>query len=159
MTDRARLLLDPGHLLSLGFGTGLIRFAPGTWGTVTAIPFVWLCADWSLLTKLALSMAGFLIGIWLCQRTSARLGQHDPGAIVWDEIVGFFITMALVPVSLVTIIIGFILFRALDILKPWPIKLLDQRVEGGLGIMLDDVVAGLFAGLILLLIVRWFGLG
>ena len=90
-----------------------------------------------------------LIGITICQSASDELGVHDHGGIVWDEIAGFLVTMIAVPVSFATLVAGFILFRLFDIWKPWPIGWLDKRVEGGLGIMIDDIVAGAFACVLL----------
>ena len=140
-----RLLLDPGHLLSLGFGTGLAPLAPGTFGTLIAVPLYLLLAQFDLAWYLAITAAGFAIGIWLCGRTSDALGKHDHGAIVWDEIVGFWVTMIAVPAAWQWILLGFVLFRLFDIVKPWPIRLVDSRMRGGLGIMFDDLLAGLYA--------------
>ena len=95
----------------------------------------------------------FLIGIWLCGKTAKDLGVHDHPAIVWDEIVGYLVTMILVPSGWQWLLAGFVLFRLFDIWKPWPIYLIDKRVGGGFGIMIDDVIAGIFALLILQLIV------
>ena len=126
---------------------------PGTMGTIAAIPvyLVFIQANiwfYSLLTCLT-----FIVGIWICGVTAKQLGEHDFGGIVWDEIAGFLITMWLVPFSWKAVLFGFILFRIFDILKPWPIKWIDQKVEGGFGIMLDDVLAGIFAAVILWFIV------
>jgi phosphatidylglycerophosphatase A len=96
-----------------------------------------------------------VIGIWICGNAADKLGEHDFGGIVWDEIAGYLITMWLVPLTWQTIIVGFILFRIFDILKPWPICWLDRYVQGGFGIMIDDVLAGIFAGALLLLAVNW----
>ena len=90
-----------------------------------------------------------MIGIWLCGRTSKDLGVHDHGGIVWDEFVGYWITMFMAPAGAVWMLVGFALFRVLDIAKPWPIRWADEKVEGGLGIMLDDVIAGILACLCL----------
>lgn len=148
----AKLLLHPWHFFSLGFGSGLSPVAPGTMGTLAAIPIYLLCSNLALELYLALTMAGFVIGVYWCGFTSKSLGVHDHGGIVWDEIVGFFITMILVPPTITNIVLGFILFRIFDIWKPWPIKVLDEKVHGGFGIMIDDVIAGLFAWGILHLI-------
>jgi phosphatidylglycerophosphatase A len=96
-----------------------------------------------------------VIGIWICGIAADKLGEHDFGGIVWDEIAGYLITMCLVPLTWQTIIVGFILFRIFDILKPWPISWLDRYVQGGFGIMIDDVLAGIFAGALLLLAFNW----
>jgi len=140
-----RLLADPGHLLSFGFGSGYFPKAPGTAGTLAAIPFF---LGLSLLDTLGYGMATlacFLIGIYLCQRTSAALGVADHPAIVWDEFVGLFITMLFAPVNVLTVVLGFVFFRFFDILKPWPVSVIDTRLKGGLGVMLDDVIAGTYA--------------
>jgi phosphatidylglycerophosphatase A len=142
----------PTHLLAFGFGSGLLPKAPGTFGTLAAIPIYLLIQPLSLWLYLLLVISGFLLGIWLCDQTSKDLGVHDHSGIVWDEIIGYLLAMAFVPLGIWWIVIGFGLFRLFDILKPWPIGWLDKRVGGGLGIMLDDMVAGLFAGLVMLLL-------
>ena len=141
----AVLLKHPVHFLSLGFGSGLMPKAPGTFGTLVAIPVYLLLADLSVLTYSLIVLALFVLGIYLCQKTTDELKVHDHSGIVFDEIVGFLITMIAVPVTWQWIVAGFILFRIFDIIKPWPISWLDRKVHGGLGIMLDDVLAGVFA--------------
>ena len=140
-----KLLLNPIHFLSFGFGSGYVPIAPGTFGTLAAIPVFLLLSQFQLWLYVVIVVLMLIAGIGLCGYTSRALGVHDHKAIVWDEVVGFMITMLLVPPSLVNICIGFALFRLFDIWKPWPIHLLDKHVHGGLGIMLDDVVAGIFA--------------
>jgi phosphatidylglycerophosphatase A len=142
---------DPGHLLSFGFGTGLIRWAPGTWGSLVGVGcFLALQPLGSLPVWGAIGAMG-IAGIVLCERTSRALGVKDHGAIVWDEIVGVMIALALAGRSPEALVACFLLFRALDILKPWPIRVLDQRLEGGAGVMADDVAAGALSGLAILL--------
>lgn len=138
-------LANPVHLLALGFGSGLAPKAPGTFGTLAAIPLYLLLVQLPLVYYIGVTAALFLVGIWLCDVTARDAGVHDHPAIVWDEIVGFLITMIAVPAEWYWIILGFFLFRLFDILKPWPIGLLDRYVAGGFGIMIDDLVAGLFA--------------
>ncbi len=140
---------NPIHFLAFGLGSGAAPKAPGTFGTLAAVPLWYLMAQTSLPIYLALTLAAFVIGIWLCGRTSRDLGVHDHGGIVWDEFVGYWITMIAVPVDWIWALLGFILFRLFDIWKPWPIRPVDRRVHGGLGIMLDDVLAGVFAALVL----------
>ncbi len=140
-----KLLRNPLHLLSLGFGSGLSPFAPGTCGTLVAIPFYLLIAQLDLPYYLAFILLAFAIGVYLCKYTSAALGVHDHSGIVWDEFVGFWITMIAVPVTWQWIVAGFVLFRMFDIVKPWPVKVVDKRMTGGFGIMFDDVLAGLYA--------------
>lgn len=144
----ARLVFtDPWCFLGFGFGSGLARTAPGTIGTLAALPLYALMAQLSLPVYLTSVLILFLIGILICQRSEDRIQVSDHSGIVWDEIVGFLITMTAVPWSWPAIIAGFALFRLFDILKPWPICHLDRRLHGGLGIMLDDALAGLLAAL------------
>lgn len=140
---------NPVHLLAYGLGSGLSPKAPGTAGTVVAVG-IWLllpAMHWS--AYLVFLLVTFAIGIWLCGKTSSDLGLHDPGGIVWDEFVGYWITMFMAPAGWGWVIGGFALFRLLDIFKPWPVKWADTQVKGGLGIMLDDVLAGIMAALCL----------
>lgn len=140
---------------AFGFGSGLSRFAPGTVGTAAAIPFALLLKTlpvavfWLVLTVL------FLVGIHFCNVSSRRLGQHDPGGIVWDEMVAYWLTVAFLPVSWAWWLAAFALFRLFDILKPWPIRQVEKKFGGGLGIMLDDVIAALFAMIILGVVERF----
>jgi len=136
---------NPIHFLAFGLGSGAVPKAPGTFGTLAAIPIWMLFADLSLGYYLALVVASFLLGVWLCGRTSSDLGVHDHGGIVWDEFVGLWITYLALPEGVSWVVIGFVLFRLFDILKPWPIGWVDKRVSGGLGIMLDDVLAGIMS--------------
>jgi phosphatidylglycerophosphatase A len=135
---------NPIHLLAFGLGSGAVPKAPGTAGTLAAIPLYLLVAPLPGWAYLLLVAVMFLVGVWLCERTSRDLGVHDHGGIVWDEWVGFLFTLWLAPPGWGWLLTGFLLFRLFDILKPWPIGWLDRRVPGGLGIMLDDLVAGLF---------------
>jgi len=139
------LLLDPRHFLSLGFGSGLAPLAPGTFGTLAAVPVYWMMSTLALEIYLIITLLAFLLGIYLCGFTSRRLGVHDHSGIVWDEVVGYLITMIAVPVSWTWMLAGFILFRFFDVLKPWPIRWADKRLHGGFGIMFDDVLAGIFS--------------
>ena len=138
-------LSDPIQFLALGFGSGLIPKAPGTFGTVAAIPLLLLCS--SMATIQYALLVGFMavIGIYICGYAAKAADVHDHPAIVWDEIVGLFITMFMIQLTWQTILVGFILFRLFDIFKPWPISWLDKHCHGGFGIMIDDVVAGFAA--------------
>jgi phosphatidylglycerophosphatase A len=147
-------LLDPVQCLALGFGSGLAPRAPGTFGTLAAVPIYLLLAPLSLPLYLLVVTVLFGLGVWACDYTATRLGVHDHPAIVWDEVVGFLVTMAAAPRGAVWVLVGFLLFRLFDVIKPWPIGLLDRRVSGGFGIMLDDLVAGLLA-LGVLQLLRW----
>lgn len=140
---------DPGHLLSFGLGSGLLPRAPGTWGTIAAIPLYLLLADRGWPLYIAGTAALFLLGVWLTRRSADALGTHDHQAIVLDEVVGFLVTMVASPGGWQWICAGFVLFRVFDILKPWPIRQVDDRVEGGWGIMLDDLLAGVYAAALL----------
>ncbi len=142
-------LKNPVHLLSLGFGTGYMPKLPGTAGTLVGV-IIYLplqSLDW--IYYLAIVVALFLLGVWICESTATALGVHDHSAIVWDEIVGYLFTMLAAPAGWVWIVLGFCLFRLFDIWKPWPISLLDKSVHGGIGIMLDDIVAAIFSLIIL----------
>lgn len=136
------LLRDPAALLAFGFGSGLARWVPGTMGTLAAIPFYILAANFLTLPYyVAMLVLSFLLGIYFCHRTARKLGVHDHGGIVWDEFVGYWLTMIAVPLTWYWVLAGFVLFRIFDMIKPWPIGVIDRRVGGGFGIMLDDVLA------------------
>lgn len=142
-----RLIRRPACLLALGFGSGLSPKAPGTFGTLAAIPFYLLMQHLGLLTYLLVILASFVVGVWLCQQAADWLQTDDPSAVVWDEMVGFWITMIAAPSGWLWIVIGFVLFRIFDIWKPWPVSIADQKLHGGMGIMLDDVLAGIYAAM------------
>ena len=146
------LMRDPGHCLSLGLGSGCISRAPGTWGSLAGVLVYGLFFWVSLPVYLALVVAGFMAGVYLCGRTARALGVHDDGAIVWDEFVGVWIALAFQPTGWMWIAGAFVAFRLFDIIKPWPISWLDRRVSGGMGIMVDDVLAGVYALLAMLVI-------
>jgi phosphatidylglycerophosphatase A len=138
-------LKDPVVLLAVGFGSGLTPKAPGTAGTVLAVPLYMLMQPLPLVTYLLITTCLFIAGIWICTYAAEKLGVHDHPSIVIDEIVGYLITMIAAPAGWLPVLIGFVLFRLLDALKPWPISWFDRNINGGLGIMLDDVVAGIIA--------------
>jgi phosphatidylglycerophosphatase A len=140
---------DPVLFFAFGFGSGLSPVAPGTCGTLVAIPFFLLLQPLDLAVYVAIVTLAAGAGVWICSLASRSLGVHDFRGIVWDEIVGYWITMSGAPLSLQTVVTGFVLFRFFDIVKPWPIRVVDRAVGGGLGIMLDDVAAGGFAWLVL----------
>lgn len=144
-----QILTDPILFLAFGFGSGLARFAPGTFGTVAAIPLYWLFAQTDLIVYSLLTVTATVAGVRICGIAADKLGEHDFGGIVWDEIAGLLITLWLAPFSWQNLVAGFILFRFFDIVKPWPIRWIDKKVTGGLGIMLDDVLAGVFAAAVL----------
>lgn len=146
------VVTHPVHFLAFGFGSGLTPKAPGTAGTIVAAILYLFLSQLSLALYLFMLFATFVIGIYICDRSSKLLGVHDHGGIVWDEFVGYWITMLVAPSGLIWVVIGFILFRLFDILKPFPINIFDKYVNGGLGIMLDDAVAGVLACISLQLI-------
>lgn len=142
---RLKDLRNPLHLLSFGFGSGLLKPAPGTWGTLAALP-IWLLFTYaSSIIYVLITIMTFFVGIYLCAYTAKAMGTHDHSSIVWDEFVGVWIALFLVPMTWMGVLFAFLFFRFFDILKPWPIAYLDKHVHGGLGIMIDDVVAGFFA--------------
>lgn len=145
----ASVFRNPVHFLAFGLGSGTAPVAPGTFGTLAAVPLYLLLNQLSLPFYALLLLVSFAVGVWLCERTSRDLGVHDHGGIVWDEFVGFWLTMIAAPAGWQWLLAGFVLFRLFDILKPFPIGWLDRHIKGGLGIMLDDVVAGGFAWLVL----------
>lgn len=138
-------LKNPIHFLALGFGSGLAAKAPGTFGTLAAVPLYLLLAQLPLSWYLAVTLVCILAGIYICDKAAKDMGVHDHGAIVWDEVAGLLITMIAAPAGVLWLVVGFVLFRLFDIIKPWPIRWLDAKVEGGFGIMIDDVLAGIFA--------------
>lgn len=136
----------PWQFLASGFGSGLSPVAPGTMGTLAALPLWAIFASFlPLWGYLLLIVVAAFVGITICQKASDELGVHDHGGIVWDEFVGLWITMLFAPVSWLAAILGFLFFRFFDVLKPWPIKVIDTKVAGGFGIMFDDIIAGIFA--------------
>ena len=146
------LLKNPVHLLSLGFGSGLASKAPGTFGTLAALPFWYVLPFLPPAYSVLVLILAFILGVYLCGATADALGVHDHGGIVWDEFVGLWIALFMVPMNIWWIALGFALFRLFDIWKPWPIRLLDAKVHGGFGIMIDDVLAGVYAYLVLQLL-------
>lgn len=118
-----------------------------------AMVLYWPMQTLSLLWLSAIILCTFVLGIWLCGRASNALGVHDHGGIVWDEFVGYWLAMLFAPVGWLWMLYGFVLFRVFDIWKPFPIRTLDRRVSGGFGIMIDDVLAGLYAGVVIYLTV------
>jgi len=154
--ERARrvALATPSGFLAFGFGSGLSPLAPGTVGTIAAVfPALFLV---QIPTGLALLivLVAFAVGIHLCSVAGKALGEHDHGGMVWDEFVGFWLVLLYVPFDWAWWLAAFVVFRIFDILKPWPIRWLDRRVQGGFGVMLDDLIAGLYA-LIIMGLAEW----
>ena len=150
------LFSHPANFFALGFGSGLVPKAPGTFGTLAAVPIFWfLLQPLSLAWFLMVIAVSFVIGVWLCDASAKNLGVHDHPGIVWDEFVGLWISCIALPTGWPWLLVAFVLFRFFDILKPWPIRWLDSKVPGGLGIMVDDVLAGLFALALIQLAAMW----
>lgn len=152
----AGFLKDPVNLLAFGLGSGCLPVAPGTFGTLVAIPLYLLMSLLLPAQYAVLTVILGLLGVGICQHASRRLGVHDHSGIVWDEVVGFLVTMFMIKPGGLALLAGFALFRLFDIWKPFPIRWLDRHVHGGTGIMLDDVVAGLYAAVIMQCLV-WQG--
>ncbi len=144
-----RVFRNLRHCLAFGFGAGLAKKAPGTWGTLAAVPFCALLMFLPVWLYALLLLAAFALGVWLCETVAQDMRAHDHGGIVWDEMLGYWLTLFLAPINWVTILMAFVLFRLFDIWKPWPISWCDRHIHGGLGIMLDDVLAGALAGVCL----------
>lgn len=149
MSVPAKTLLHPIHFLSLGFGSGLAPKAPGTFGTLAAVPLVMLLQGLSAWLYVAVALGAGLLGIVLCRRTAQHLGVHDHPAIVWDEIAGYLLALSFLPATWFNLAAAFVLFRLLDILKPGPIGWCDRNLHGGMGIMMDDLLAGVASAAIL----------
>ncbi len=147
------VLFNPVHFIAFGFGSGLAPKAPGTFGTLVAVPIYFLLEPLNLTNYLTVIVVFTLFSVYIAGKSAQLLGIHDHGGIVIDEICGFFVTMTLAPSGWQWIVAGFALFRLFDIVKPWPINYLDKRVTGGIGIVLDDLMAGIYALLSLELIV------
>ncbi|MGI9201265.1 MAG: phosphatidylglycerophosphatase A family protein [Woeseiaceae bacterium] len=151
------VLTDPVHLLAFGFGLGLSPVAPGTVGTLLGVLFAWFALNLGFYAQIGIAVGLVVAGIWICDNSSRRIGQHDPGGIVWDEIAAMYIVLLFAPATITAWILAFALFRFFDIVKPWPIRDLDHSIRGGLGIMLDDLVAALYAVILLALLVQLHG--
>lgn len=151
--DRRFLLSHPAHFLALGFGAGLSPKAPGTVGTLVAFPLFWLLLESSLYWIWVVIF--LLVGVWACGVAGKALGVHDHGGIVWDEVAAFLMVLPFAPPSLVGFALAFALFRLFDIWKPFPIGWLDARMKGGLGVMLDDVLAAGYSIACLMGVAAW----
>ena len=139
------LLSHPAHFFALGFGSGLAKKAPGTFGTMMGLPLFWLINSYTLTTQLALIGLLFLVGIYFCDKTGQALGVSDHGSIVWDEIVAIMLVLTFTANQWHWWLAAFLLFRLFDIWKPFPIRQCDAKVKGGLGVMLDDLLAAIYA--------------
>lgn len=145
---------NPWHFIAFGFGTGAIPIAPGTFGTLIAIPFYLYLSTYSHTFYLICTIAVTLLSVWLCEKVSNEIKVEDHQGMCIDEFVGYLVTMFCAPYGWGWIILGVVLFRIFDIWKPWPIRQIDNQVKGGFGMILDDVVAGIFS-LIIIQLVAW----
>lgn len=143
--DLRLLVRHPAHLFALGFGSGLAPKAPGTFGTLAALPLFLLFPAWPVPWLLALLGALFLFGVWCCGVTGRALGVADHSGMVWDEMVAMWLVLLFTPAHWIWWVAAFLLFRLFDIWKPFPIRQCDARLKGGLGVMSDDVLAALYA--------------
>jgi phosphatidylglycerophosphatase A len=152
--DVKLLLSHPAHFCALGFGSGLAKKAPGTFGTLAGLPLFWVISGLGIYSQLAIIFAMFLIGIYFCDRTGKALGVSDHGGIVWDEMVAIMLVLTVTPYQWQWWLTAFVLFRLFDIWKPAPIRQCDARIKGGFGVMLDDLLAAIYA-IISLKILLW----
>ena len=147
------LFQHPAHFFALGFGSGLAPKAPGTFGTLVGLPLFWLISSYALNTQLIIITSLFMIGIYFCDKTGKALGVADHGAIVWDEIVAMMLVLAFTPAGFIFWFIAFLLFRLFDIWKPYPICYFDAKLKNGFGVMFDDLLAAIYAILVMKFIV------
>jgi phosphatidylglycerophosphatase A len=148
----AAIWQKPSYFIAFGFGSGAMPFAPGTFGTLMAIPFYLAMQSLPSLLYLGLTLIIIISSIWLTQKVTQEIGVHDHQGMCLDEIVGYLVTMYHAPKGWPWILVGFLLFRLFDIWKPWPIRTIDARLSGGMGIILDDVLAGVYSCIIIQLI-------
>ena len=152
------LFAHPAHFLALGFGAGLAPVAPGTFGTLVALPLAALLRAYAPDPfYLVAVVVAFVVGVWAAGRTGRDLGVGDHGAIVWDEVVSFLLVLYFVGADPVREAFAFLLFRLFDIVKPPPANYIDRHWHGGFGVMADDIVAAFYALLVLALWQRAFG--
>lgn len=145
MPDKRFLLSNPAHFLALGFGSGLAKKAPGTFGTLVGLPFFAALMLTPELAHYIVITVLFVVGIPICTRTGNALGVSDHGSIVWDEIIAFMLVLEFTPLSWQWWLAAFALFRLFDIWKPFPIRQCDARLKGGFGVMFDDLLAAIYA--------------
>ena len=142
-------MTNPVTFLAFGFGTGLVPGMPGTAGTLVGVVLAWLTLPMGLLAQFMVAIALIAVGFWLCGEAARRVGVHDHPGIVWDEIAAMYLLLVVAAPEITAWAAAFLLFRLMDILKPWPIRDLDHRLSGGVGIMLDDLLAALYAAVLL----------
>ena len=148
----ASALREPVHFLALGFGSGLAPVAPGTFGSLVGLALALLVLEAGWWAAFAAASIASIAGVWICGESARRLGVHDHPAIVWDEVAGMMLVMLAAPTTWWGVVLAFVTFRVFDVWKPWPIREVDHGMRGGAGIMLDDILAALWAVAVLLLI-------
>lgn len=155
-TDRNRMIwVNPWVFIACGFGVGTLPVMPGTYGTLLGVGLMWLLSPLALWLRIGVLVLLFVSGIFLCGYANRQFGTEDHPAAVWDEVVAFPWVMLAIPLTPVTIVIGFLLFRFFDIIKPWPIGWVDKNVHRGFGVMLDDWLAAI-ASLTVMHLGVWF---
>ncbi|MSO92093.1 MAG: phosphatidylglycerophosphatase A [Rhodospirillales bacterium] len=149
----------PSVLLATWFGAGLLPKAPGTWGSLAALPFAWVLAAVAGPAGLGIALAAVVIaGLWSASVFARASGEKDCRQIVIDEVAGQWLTLLATPPDVLSYALGFALFRIADVFKPWPVSWADRAFKGGLGVMLDDLLAGAYAFLVLFVLSHWIGL-
>jgi phosphatidylglycerophosphatase A len=151
------LLSHPAHFFALGFGSGLAKKAPGTFGTLIGLPLFWFILNQSTQIKLTIITCFFIVGIYFCEVAGKNLGVPDHGAIVWDEIVAMMLMLTFSPASMIWWLLAFALFRLFDIWKPYPIRYFDAKLKNGFGVMFDDLLAAIY-GILSLMVIQWMTL-
>jgi phosphatidylglycerophosphatase A len=155
---KADLYRKTALLLSSWFGSGLMPIAPGTFGTLAAVPPAIIIYYFGTVPSVISLIVIIPLAVWTSNVTQKLLGKDDPSEIVIDEVAGFFVTVFLLPFSWLSFTLGFLLFRVFDILKPFPIGIIDKKIKGGTGIVLDDIVAGIYANICVRVVQAIFGL-
>lgn len=149
-------LFSPGILLATWFGAGYLPRFPGTWGSIAALPFAWFISNlYGSVGLIIASVIVFVVGIWASNVFISQSGMEDPGPVVIDEVAGMWMTLALIPPDLTLYAIGFVMFRIVDIFKPWPAGWADRSVKGGFGVMLDDILAAVYSAAAVFALFYW----
>jgi len=149
LPDFKFLIAHPAHFFALGFGSGLAKKAPGTFGTLVGLPLFWLISSHTFSTQLGVIFIIYVFGIYVCGKTGKALGVADHGGIVWDEIVAIMLVLVFTPFTWLGWLAAFLLFRLFDIWKPFPIRYFDAKLKNGFGVMFDDFLAAIYAILVL----------
>lgn len=155
-----RITLKIAEIISTWFWVGKIPWAPGTWGTLATLPVVYALSMVGPILYMAVTIIAIFVGVFAADLYENSLGEHDSSEIVIDEVVGLLISLTWLPMTAQSLILGFVLFRFFDILKPFPISWLDRKIKGGLGVMLDDIAAGVITNIILQILytqTSWLG--